>query len=88
MEDFTVIPKLPYKFSYVFEDIKGKKSTLMIEDWEVGAAYWNFLKHYKNEETTLNKIREKFFDDFVKKKNLYFFLEQQNNITAGLRIHL
>jgi len=74
MEDFTVIPKLPYKFSYVFEDIKGKKSTLMIEDWEVGAAYWNFLKHYKNEETTLNKIREKFFDDFVKKKNLYFFL--------------
>lgn len=24
MKDFTVIPKLPYKFSYVFEDVNGK----------------------------------------------------------------
>lgn len=74
IKDFTVIPKLPYKFSYVFEDINGKRSTLMIEDWEVGAAYWNFLKHYKNETTTLEKMKEKFFDDFAKKKKLYFFL--------------
>ena len=31
-----VVQKLPYKFSYIFEDNQGKKSKLMIEDWEIG----------------------------------------------------
>ena len=33
------IPKLPYKFSYKFLDDAGVASTLMIEDWEIGALY-------------------------------------------------
>ena len=31
-ERFAVIKKLPYKFSYVFEDETGKSRKLMIED--------------------------------------------------------
>ncbi len=33
--EFRVVKKVPYKFSYRFEDDEGKKSTLMIEDWEI-----------------------------------------------------
>lgn len=71
---FKIVDKLPYKFSYIFEDINGKQSTLMIEDWEVGAAFWNWKNYYKSEEIALQKIKEKFFDNFAKKKDLYFFL--------------
>lgn len=72
--DFKIVNKLPYKFSFVFEDVNGKEATLMIEDWEVGAAFWNWTKHYKSEEIALQKIKEKFFDDYAQKKDLYFFL--------------
>ena len=40
---FKIMPKLPYKFSYEFEDIYGKKCNLMISDWEIGQLYWNYL---------------------------------------------
>ena len=34
-EEFKVVRKVPYKFSYKFEDDTGKQSTMMIEDWEI-----------------------------------------------------
>lgn len=71
---FKIVNKLPYKFSYVFEDIKGKRSTLMIEDWEVGAAFWNWKAHYESEEVALQKLKEKFFENYAKDRDLYFFL--------------
>lgn len=74
INDFKIVNKLPYKFSFVFEDINGKEATLMIEDWEVGAAFWKWTKHYKSEEIALQKIKEKFFDDYAQKKDLHFFL--------------
>jgi hypothetical protein len=43
---FEVVKKLPYKFSYVFEDIEGKHSKLMIEDWEIGQLFWNCLARH------------------------------------------
>ena len=46
----------------------------MIEDWEVGAAYWNFLKHYGNEQTALNKVKDKFLNKLAKERDLYFFM--------------
>ena len=36
LEDFRIMPKLPYKFSYRFKDDVGVESKLMIEDWEIG----------------------------------------------------
>jgi len=72
---FKIVNKLPYKFSYSFEDIKGVKSTLMIEDWEIGELYWNCLKRNKNDESlTIKQIKEKYFDNFVANKDLYLFL--------------
>ncbi len=72
--DFKEIPKLPYEFSYIFIDNNGKQRKLMIEDWEVGAAYWNFLKHYGNEKKALEKVKDKFLNQIAKKRDLYFFL--------------
>lgn len=67
----NVVRKLPYKFSYVFEDVTGKRRTMMIEDWEVGALFWRYAA---DEKIACEKIRQRYFDDFAKTKDLYFFL--------------
>ncbi|TAD95339.1 MAG: hypothetical protein EAZ97_15670 [Bacteroidetes bacterium] len=72
---FKIVKKLPYKFSYVLEDTKGKKSTMMIEDWEIGQLYWNCLKKAKGDEKiACEKVKEKYFEFFVNKRDLYLFL--------------
>lgn len=69
-----LIQKLPYKFSYAFTDETGKIRTLMIEDWEIGALYWNCLKAAEGNETiALKKVKQMYEDEF-NKKDLYFFL--------------
>ncbi|MFZ1288502.1 MAG: hypothetical protein WAR79_00305 [Melioribacteraceae bacterium] len=73
-QNFQNVRKLPYKFSYKFEDDSGKISKLMIEDWETGALYWKMLNKYKNEKIASEKVKEKYFDDFAKTKDLLFFL--------------
>ena len=71
---FNVIPKLPYSFSYRFEDITGRQSELQILDWEIGMLYWNCLKSSGgNEDKALSKVRQKYFCDFLK-TDLHFFL--------------
>ena len=72
-EDFKRMPKLPYKFSYKFVDAEGKASTLMIEDWEIGQLYWNCLEG-SDEKTAVEKVRQKYMDDFANKKDLHLFL--------------
>jgi hypothetical protein len=64
--ELEIVRKLPFKFFYQFEDCRGKKSTLMIEDWEIGALYWKCLRNNHNDEqVALNKVTEKYWNDFV-----------------------
>lgn len=71
----TMIRKLPYKFSYHFEDVDGKKSKMMIEDWEIGALYWNCLADSEGDEkVALEKVRYQYFERFTKDKEIYLFL--------------
>lgn len=73
-ETFKVIPKLPYKFSYKFEDAVGKQSEQQVLDWETGALYWNCLRSVDGDESkALAKVRQKYFGEFLK-KDLHFFL--------------
>jgi len=73
-ETFRVIPKLPYKFSYEFEDSEGKRSKLQILDWEIGALYWNCWRRAgKNEDEALEKVRLKYAGQFLK-TDLHFFM--------------
>jgi len=74
-DPFEVVKKLPYKFSFKFEDQHGVQSTLMIEDWETGQLFWNCLaKHEGIEEKAINDVRSKYFEDFAKTKDLHFYL--------------
>ena len=73
-KEFSVVPKLPYRFSYEFVDDEGTKSVLMIEDWEIGMLYWNCLmKCNKDEEVALQMVKDKYFDEF-RGKDLHLFL--------------
>lgn len=70
-----VVKKLPFKFSYVFEDNQKKQRTLMIEDWEIGALFWRQVDHHNgNEDLAARDVKAKYFDDFARTKDLYLFL--------------
>lgn len=73
-QNFKLIPKLRYSFSYRFEDENGKTSKLQILDWEVGALYWNCLKGaHGDEAVALAKVKQMYFDHF-NQTDLHFYL--------------
>ncbi len=69
----TLIRKLPWKFSYTIEDDAGKRSTMMIEDWEIGELYWNCLKNSNSPTEGVEKVRQKYLTEFTT-KDLYLYL--------------
>lgn len=72
---FEVVQKLPYKFKFRFLDNQGKESNMMIEDWETGQLYWRQLAKYGgDEDKAIQDVRKKYFDDFTKTKDLFFYL--------------
>lgn len=73
--EFEVVKKLPYKFKFHFKDNQGTESKTMIEDWEIGQLFWNCLARHKgDEQKAIEDVRKKYFDNFAKTKDLYFFL--------------
>jgi hypothetical protein len=73
-DTFTIVQKLPYSFSYRFEDETGKCSEMQVLDWEAGALYWNCLRGCSgDEQAALAKVRQKYFTEFTR-KDLHFFL--------------
>ena len=73
--EFKVVRKFPYKFMYIYEDDAGKKSKMMIEDWETCQLYWNQVRKYNGDEKkACEDVKKKYFEDFAKTKDLYFFL--------------
>lgn len=74
-DNFEVVRKLPYKFSYILTDNQGRESTMMIEDWEIGQLYWTCLgKHEGNESKACEDVKNKYMNDFAATKDLYLFL--------------
>ncbi len=72
---FKVAEKIPYDFIYVFKSENGKIHKMKIIDWEVGRLYLRYIHQYKvSEEQACKKVKEKFFDNFAKKRDLHFFL--------------
>jgi len=69
----ALIRKLPWKFSYTIEDDAGKRSTMMIEDWEIGELYWNCLKISSSPAEAVQKVRQKYLTEFTT-KDLYLYL--------------
>ena len=83
-EKVQVVKKLPYTFHYEFEDDAGRTCCLMIEDWEIGALYWNcLLRAGGDERIAREKVKEKYLDEFTTQKDLYLFLGTRH--TAHMR---
>lgn len=75
VEPRDLIRKIPWKFSYRFEDENGKVRKLMIEDWEIGALYWNCLGRANgNEQEALRLVRQKYEEEFLTKCDVTLFL--------------
>lgn len=73
-QTFRLMPKLPYNFSYRFEDADGRRSELQVLDWEVGQLFHNCLRDaHGDESVALAKVKQKYLDTFLK-TDLHFFL--------------
>ena len=73
-QTFKLMPKLPFKFSYRFEDAAGRQSEMQVLDWETGQLFWNCRRAAGGgERVVLAKVREKYMNQFLK-TDLYFFL--------------
>jgi hypothetical protein len=71
----NMIRKIPYKFKYHIKDTEGRESKMMIEDWEIGALYWNCLADAEGDEKiALEKVRKRYFDEFTIKNDICLFL--------------
>ena len=78
----SIPDKMPYRFSYKFMDDEGRQSTLMIEDWEIVQLYWNSLRNSEthSEEEACKKVKQKYFDTFTAKHDIYLFLGSQRSM--------
>jgi hypothetical protein len=58
------LEKIPYKFSYTFTCEKQgcNGHEMMIEDWEIGQLYRAMRDKFGNEETAIEKVKQKFFN--------------------------
>ena len=68
-----LVRKLPWKFSYTLEDDAGTRSTMMIEDWEIGELYWNCLKSSNSPEDAVGKVKQKYLTEF-RTRDIYLYL--------------
>ncbi len=73
--NFKILKKLPYRFSYEFIDEKDKKRKLQIIDWEIGALFWKCLENNEGDEcAACEDVKKKYYDELAKSKDLYLFL--------------
>lgn len=71
-----LVKKVPYDFSYEFlSEGDDRPRKLRIEDWEISALYWNCLRQSGGDENAaLDLVRKKYIDEFIEKKDIYFFV--------------
>jgi hypothetical protein len=83
-----LVRKVPYDYFYEFlteGDTSPRK--LKIEDWEIGALFWNCLSQTNGDESASNDlVREKYLVDFRKDKDLHLFpgtTKQYHNVAPN-----
>lgn len=71
-----IVQKLPYRFKYRFlVEGENRPRELTIQDWEIGALFWNCLNRSGgDEEIAKQQVRQKYFDDFINEKDIFLFL--------------
>lgn len=73
--ELQVVRKLPYKYYYHLLT-EGDKTPrrMMIEDWEIGALYWNCLARTEGDEVEANRLVRKKFEEEFFSKDLFLFV--------------
>lgn len=83
------LENIEYNFRYHFlcsnPDCKGHK--IMCEDWEMLESWRKYKVMYPTREIAIEKFRDKFFNDMVK-KDLYFFVGTHSKYNTWLIIGL
>jgi hypothetical protein len=76
MQARQYVQKLPYKYSYQFlSEGDNRPRKMMIEDWEIGALFWNCMQRTNGDEIAANDlVRQKYLNTFREKNDLYFFV--------------
>lgn len=68
-----LIRKVPFDFSYIFVTTDGKRREMKIEDWEIGALYWNcYYRENGNPEKAAELVRQKLIE--LCRTDLHFFV--------------
>lgn len=70
-----VVRKLPYRYYYRFlTEGDQKPRRMMIEDWEIGALFWNCLAQTEGDEFEANVLVKKKYENEFFKKDLHLFV--------------
>lgn len=73
--ELQIVRKLPYKYYYhLLTEGGNKPRRMMIEDWEIGALYWNCLAKTKGDEVAANELVRRKFEEELLAKDLYLFV--------------
>ncbi len=83
--ELDVVKKLPYKYYYhLLTEGDNRPRRMMIEDWEIGALYWNCLAQTEGDEVAANELVRKKFKEELLDKDLYLFVgtTKANHIRA------
>lgn len=85
-EYHSPLEKIPYKFSYVFKCNTPDCRThdMMIEDWELCQLYRAERQKF-GESVALQKVRQKYFDDFAS-KDIHLIMGTESNWNKWLII--
>jgi hypothetical protein len=67
------VRRLPIRFYYQFTTDDGKIHQLMIEDWEIGALYWNCYDRSKDQKDKILKVCDK-CRSLAQQNDLHFIL--------------
>jgi hypothetical protein len=80
-QEKSTLQKIPYSFYYKFTCNKQACNghELKIVDWEMGQSYRKFKQLYKDEEITLEKLKQKW--------QTYFFEERESYLVVGTDSH-
>lgn len=80
-DEIQAIESAPYllKYHYLCADPGCKSHNQTLVDWELGQAGRRWRDEYDSAETTMTKIREKFFDSFFRSdRDSYLFVGNQH----------
>mgnify|MGYP000601380973 CR=1 FL=1 len=76
-KDIRPIEHIPWKFSYRFvcDDPRCKGHNMMCEDWELLQLWRREKNDYRrDDEEAFKKVKEKYYDDFVNRKDINFVM--------------